>query len=177
MGNEEKKSCWSCELRVKLSLIITILLVGVVESILGIVILLKLDSYSLISSSTAAPTVAADTFKTAAVAADASQCSRVGVEILKKDGSAVDAAIASLLCVGVINMHSTGIGGGGYLVYYNATSKKATVIDYRETAPARAVYTDDKYGEMEKVAAASYTYFPCWWRLEDFLMLQLRVFD
>lgn len=177
MGEEEEKSSCSCKLCVKLSLIITILIVVVVNLILVIVILRKDDSHSPTSSSTAAPVAAADTFKTAAVAADASQCSRVGVEILKKDGSAVDAAIASLLCVGVINMHSTGIGGGGYLVYYNATSKKATVIDYRETAPARAVYTDDKYGEMEKVAAASYTYFPCWWRLEDFLMLQLRVFD
>ena len=78
------------------------------------------------------------TYKQAAVATDAEQCSKVGVEILKKNGSAVDAAIASLLCVGVINFHSTGIGGGGFMVYYNATSKTATVLDYRETAPGRA---------------------------------------
>ena len=77
-------------------------------------------------------------YKHAAVATDASQCSKVGVEILKQDGSAVDAAIASLLCVGVINFHSTGIGGGGFMVYYNATSKTATALDYRETAPGRA---------------------------------------
>ena len=78
------------------------------------------------------------TYKHAAVAADAPQCSKVGVDILKKDGSAVDAAIASLLCVGVVNFHSTGIGGGGFMVYYNATSKTATTFDYRETAPGRA---------------------------------------
>ena len=78
------------------------------------------------------------TYERAAVATDAAQCSKVGVDILKRDGSAVDAAIASLLCVGVINFHSTGIGGGGFMVYYNATSKTATVLDYRETAPGRA---------------------------------------
>lgn len=78
------------------------------------------------------------TYKHAAVATDAGKCSEVGVEILKKSGSAVDAAIASLLCVGVINFQSTGIGGGGFMVYYNATSKNATTLDYRETAPGRA---------------------------------------
>ena len=78
------------------------------------------------------------TYNTAAVATDAAPCSTVGVEILRKGGSAVDAAIASLLCLGVVNFHSTGIGGGGFMVYYNATSKTATTLDYRETAPGRA---------------------------------------
>ena len=78
------------------------------------------------------------TYEHAAVATDAPQCSKVGVDILKKGGSAVDAAIASLLCVGVVNFHSTGIGGGGFMVYYNATSKTATTLDYRETAPGKA---------------------------------------
>ena len=77
-------------------------------------------------------------FRHAAVAADAAVCSQVGVDILKKNGSAVDAAIASLFCVGVVNLHSTGIGGGGFMVYYNATSGKSTFIDYREVAPGAA---------------------------------------
>ena len=78
------------------------------------------------------------TYQTAAVATDAAKCSQVGVNILKKNGSAVDAAIASLLCVGVVNLHSTGIGGGGFMVYYNASSGEATAFDYREFAPAAA---------------------------------------
>lgn len=78
------------------------------------------------------------TYQHAAVATDSAQCSKVGVDILKNNGSAVDAAIASLLCVGVINCHSTGIGGGGFMIYYNATNKSATVFDYRETAPGKA---------------------------------------
>ena len=75
------------------------------------------------------------TYQHAAVATDAPQCSKVGVDVLRKNGSAVDAAIASLLCVGVVNLHSTGIGGGGFMLYYNATSGNTTVFDFRETAP------------------------------------------
>ena len=78
------------------------------------------------------------TYKHAAVATDAPDCSVVGVKVLQKGGSAVDAAIASLLCVGTINLHSTGIGGGGFMVYYNATSGNATAYDYREVAPGAA---------------------------------------
>ena len=77
-------------------------------------------------------------YQHAAVAADAAVCSQVGADILKKNGSAVDAAIASLFCVGVVNLHSTGIGGGGFMVYYNATSRKSTFIDYREVAPLKS---------------------------------------
>ena len=111
-------------------------------------------SYGLDDDSDSSASASTDTYETAAVATDAARCSEVGVEILRKNGSAVDAAIASLLCVGVINMHSTGIGGGGFLVYYNATSKTATVIDHRETAPGRADYTGATRGELK-------FYIPC----------------
>ena len=77
-------------------------------------------------------------YATAAVATDAAPCSTVGADILKQGGSAVDSAIASLLCVGVVNLHSTGIGGGGFMVYYNATSRETTAFDYREVAPMAA---------------------------------------
>lgn len=76
------------------------------------------------------------TFKYYGVATDASRCSCIGRDILNKTGStAVDAAIASLLCVGIVNMHSTGIGGGGVMVHYKNSTKRVTVIDFRETAP------------------------------------------
>ncbi|XP_073256998.1 glutathione hydrolase 1 proenzyme-like [Porites lutea] len=87
------------------------------------------------------------------VAADASLCSEVGRDILKKNGSAVDSAIATLFCIGVINMHSAGIGGGGFMTIYNRSTNKAEVIDYREEAPGRANATmyinstlNSKYG-------------------------------
>ena len=82
----------------------------------------------------------------AAVAADAPQCSVVGVDMLRKGGTAVDAAVASVLCLGVVNLHSTGIGGGGFMVFYNASSGYATVVDFREQAPSAAymdMYSDD----------------------------------
>lgn len=69
------------------------------------------------------------------MAADNAECSKVGRNILKKGGSAVDAAIATTLCVGVINMHSTGIGGGGFMMVYDSHKRSAEMIDFRETAP------------------------------------------
>ncbi len=78
------------------------------------------------------------TYSNAAVAADAEVCSKAGVEMLKKGGSAVDAAIAAHLCVGVVNLHSTGIGGGGFMVYYNDTSGETFALDFREVAPMNA---------------------------------------
>ena len=49
-------------------------------------------------------------------------------------GGAVDAAVAATLCIGVVNSHSSGIGGGGFMVIYNGT--QAETIDFREMAPA-----------------------------------------
>ena len=74
-------------------------------------------------------------YKRQAVATDNKQCSKIGNKILNSNGSAVDAAIAAMFCLGVINMQSSGVGGGGVMLVYNRTLKKATVIDFRETAP------------------------------------------
>lgn len=72
------------------------------------------------------------------MAADDVRCSKIGVDILKRNGSAVDAAVASLFCLGVVNMHSAGIGGGAVMVVYNRTNRTAEYFNFREKAPGQA---------------------------------------
>lgn len=77
-------------------------------------------------------------FKKAAVANDAAHCSKIGADILRKNGSAVDAAIATQLCDGVYNAYSTGIGGGFFMVVYSSATGEIKIIDAREEAPGGA---------------------------------------
>ena len=90
-------------------------------------------------------------YSKAAVATDADLCSGVGVSILKKGGSAVDAAIAGILCTGVVNLHSSGIGGGGFMIYYEAATQRAYTVDFREVAPLAASH--NMYDGLEPTAS------------------------
>ncbi|MGC9491820.1 gamma-glutamyltransferase [Vibrio genomosp. F10] len=69
-----------------------------------------------------------------------------GYEVLKKGGSAADALVAVQTVLGLVEPQSSGLGGGAFLVYYDATSKKITTFDGRETAPLAArpeLFQDD----------------------------------
>lgn len=58
--------------------------------------------------------------------------------MLAEGGNAVDAAIATLFCIGVVNPQSAGIGGGFLMTVYDPVTKTARCLDARETAPAAA---------------------------------------
>ena len=64
------------------------------------------------------------------------EASAAAIDVLRKGGNAVDAAVAAAATLGVTEPYSAGIGGGGYFVYYDAKSRKVSTIDGRETAPA-----------------------------------------
>ena len=99
-----------------------------------------------------------------AVASDHPVCSKVGSDILQQGGNAVDAAVATVLCLGVANPASSGLGGGAFMLIHSSRShfeskNPATfpefidardttdsepgpmiteVVDCRETAPKKA---------------------------------------
>jgi gamma-glutamyltranspeptidase/glutathione hydrolase len=60
------------------------------------------------------------------------------ISILKQGGNALDAAIAAQMVLNVVEPQSSGIGGGGFLLYYDGTSHQLYAYDGREIAPASA---------------------------------------
>jgi gamma-glutamyltranspeptidase/glutathione hydrolase len=81
--------------------------------------------------------------KNGVVAAAKPEASQVGLDILKKGGNAVDAAIATAFALGVLEPNASGVGGGGFMIIKMADMKEAVVIDFRETAPGAS--TADMY--------------------------------
>ncbi|HUQ01404.1 MAG TPA: gamma-glutamyltransferase [Kofleriaceae bacterium] len=71
-----------------------------------------------------------------AVAADNEVASKVGAEALADGGNAVDAAVATALALGVVSPGSSGIGGGGFALVWDADTHTLHVYDFREVAPA-----------------------------------------
>ena len=63
---------------------------------------------------------------------------RVGYEVLASGGSAIDAAVAVQIMLNLVEPQSSGIGGGAFLVYWDAGAGKLITLDGRETAPAAA---------------------------------------
>jgi gamma-glutamyltranspeptidase / glutathione hydrolase len=70
-----------------------------------------------------------------AVASVDETASQVGISILRSGGDAADAAVAMAATLGVTEPYSSGIGGGGFLVYYDAARRRLSTINSRESAP------------------------------------------
>lgn len=74
----------------------------------------------------------------AIVAADDGRCSEIGASFLRQGGHAVDAAVATALCLGVVNPMSSGIGGGAFMLVRSSSTSQTQAYDMRETAPSAA---------------------------------------
>ena len=67
--------------------------------------------------------------------------SQVGLDVLIDGGNAVDATIATAFALAVVFPKAGNIGGGGFLLYRDASTGTADIVDFRETAPAGATPT------------------------------------
>ena len=74
------------------------------------------------------------------------------MNVLRRGGSAVDAAIAVQAMLSLVEPQSSGLGGGAFMTYYDAATRRVTVYDGRETAPAGA--TPDMFLDDNGAAAA-----------------------
>jgi len=83
----------------------------------------------------------------AAIASAHPLATQAGIDILKQDGNAFDAAIAVTATLAVVEPYSSGIGGGGFYLLHQASGGNDVMIDARERAPYRAhknLYLDEK---------------------------------
>jgi gamma-glutamyltranspeptidase/glutathione hydrolase len=76
-----------------------------------------------------------------AIATVDADATAIGLDVLRRGGNAVDAAVAAAAALGVTEPFSAGIGGGGFFVYFDARTGRVSTIDGRETAPAAATDT------------------------------------
>ncbi|QDS72722.1 hypothetical protein FKW77_003691 [Venturia effusa] len=86
-----------------------------------------------------------------AVASESATCSKIGTSMLLKGGNAADALVATTICVGVMGMYHSGLGGGGFATI-RAPNGSYFDLDFRETAPASAfedMYKHDLPGSIE----------------------------
>ncbi|AXK39007.1 gamma-glutamyltransferase [Crenobacter cavernae] len=85
--------------------------------------------------------------KNGMVAAEQELATRIGVEMLKRGGNAVDAAVAVGFALAVVLPNAGNLGGGGFMMLHDAKTGQDVALDFREIAPAKAsrdMYLDDK---------------------------------
>ncbi len=88
------------------------------------------------------------------MATDNADATRAALDVMARGGNAADGAVAAALALGVVSPSASGIGGGGFALVWSAKDQKATVLDFRETAPAvyraEMLFPPKKPGEPPK---------------------------
>ena len=74
----------------------------------------------------------------AAIATSSPAATQVGLRVMRDGGNAIDAAVAVSFALAVLEPKSTGLGGGGFLTYFDAETGGVWTLDFREAAPAAA---------------------------------------
>mgnify|MGYP001161428769 FL=1 len=90
--------------------------------------------------------------KNGMVSAQEAVATRIGVEVLRKGGNAIDAAVAVGFALAVTLPRAGNLGGGGFMIVHEAKTGQTHAIDYRETAPAGATRNMflDENGEYDR---------------------------
>ena len=104
------------------------------------------------------PFIASDVVGTNGVVVSSKQiASDIGIDIMKKGGNAIDAAVAVAFALAVTHPSAGNLGGGGFMVinFYDGSS---TTIDFRETAPQKShvsMFLDDDGNVIEGLSTLS----------------------
>ncbi|MFI0849472.1 gamma-glutamyltransferase [Mesorhizobium sp. IMUNJ 23232] len=112
---------------------------------LAFAVLFPFQAFAQQASDTVAPEQASGTQEVKAVTASRQMvvaanpiAAQAGLDVLRAGGNAADALVAVQAMLGLVEPQSSGLGGGAFLVWYDAASGKITTFDARETAPAEA---------------------------------------
>lgn len=87
----------------------------------------------------------------AAIVSNGLECSKIGMDVLSRNGSAADAAVAVMFCESVACSQSTGLGGGFVMTIYTRATRKAETLIAREPAPAAA--NETMFNELDPTAS------------------------
>ncbi|MBX7147721.1 gamma-glutamyltransferase [bacterium] len=92
----------------------------------------------------------------AAVVSAHPTASRIGLKVMENGGSAADAAIATAFALAVLEPQNSGLGGGGFLLYYQKSENRYYFIDYREAAPASLKVSKPVESGIQSVATPGF---------------------